>query len=123
MRKRLMMLLGVVALLLAVAGVGVGSVFRELQRVEAQAVTQATKTFRGGERACVIVFGDHNPPSPLDIFVYDAQNRLVAKDQAPSDIAAAIWYPAQTASYRIEIHNNGNIYNEITVYMQGIEHQ
>src|SRR4051794_34343473 len=49
--------------------------------------------FEGGQRACVILKGDHRPIVNLGIEVYDEEKRLVAKDDGVGDYAAVIWYP------------------------------
>jgi len=77
-----------------------------------------SETFRGGQRACVLLDGDHKPPAPLSIFVYDQANQLVAKDESDIDYAAAIWYPPRDGAYRIEIHNFGKDYNDVRVVMK-----
>jgi hypothetical protein len=50
---------------------------------------EMTLSFRGGERACVVAQGDHDPVVPLDIAVYDKEDRLIAKDESPHDIVSA----------------------------------
>src|ERR1700722_16281029 len=50
-------------------------------------VREITERFAGGDRACVILVGDHNPPGDLGIEVYDQDNRLVAKDDGKGDFA------------------------------------
>ena len=74
--------------------------------------------FRGGQRACVIVEGDHKPVVDLEIVVYDVKNRMVAHDKGDGDIIAAIWYPPRDAEYKIEIRNPGQDYNAVYVVVK-----
>ena len=105
----------------AALGMGIGETRLDRWKVLANDTKEATFRFRGGERACVIAVGDHNPRSPTDIRVLDAKGRLVTESKSPNDSVAAIWYPPVTASYRIEVENHGDEYNIITVYFQGAE--
>jgi hypothetical protein len=68
--------------------------------------------FKGGERASVVVIGDHIPIVDLEIYVYEvneqgAEGKLVAQDGGPGlkDRIAVAWYPPRTATYRIVIRN------------------
>jgi hypothetical protein len=103
--------MGLVLVAVGWAGPVEGNVgkFQKLQAHEK--LKLAPITFRGHQRACVILIGDHDPPAELAIFVYDSQGRLVAKDEH-RDFCAAIWYPPTTASYTIEIENRGEIWNK-----------
>jgi hypothetical protein len=105
--------------LFAAAGSGFSTTLREARRVSEHGVIEITHTFMGGERACVVAVGDHRPPSPMEIRVFDAKNVLVAEANADTDTAAAIWYPPVTAEYRIEVRNLGGEYNDIMLYFQG----
>jgi hypothetical protein len=107
-------------LALAVAGLVFGDTFRVQKPVDAHGEYDETHTFRGGERACVIVVGDHRPPSPMEIRVFDSKKRLVAETKADTDTACVIWYPPTTAAYRVEIHNLGEEYNALLIYYQGV---
>jgi hypothetical protein len=66
-----------------------------------------TVTFRGGERACVIVRGDHKPLVPLDVTVFDKDGAVVARDESERDFLAVFWVPPRTAEYRIVVRNKG----------------
>ena len=74
--------------------------------------------FRGGERACVIATGDHDPVVNLGLFIYDAQDRLVAQDEGPGDYVAVIWYPPRDAVYKIKVHNTGEQFNKCWISMK-----
>jgi hypothetical protein len=74
--------------------------------------------FKGGERACVILKGDHDPVMDLAIIVRDENGRVVAEDEAGGDICAVVWYPAVTASYTIVIENRGGVWNKCWFVMK-----
>lgn len=75
------------------------------------------RVFVGGERACVIIRGDHDPVVNIGIKVHDAKGVLVAEDDGKGDIAAVIWYPAETGIYTISFTNPNETNNlcEISV--------
>src|SRR4051812_15247170 len=75
-------------------------------------------TFKGGQRACVVVAGDHEPIVPVSLEIYDKNGLVTKDDHDPSndtgekgrlgnDICAAIWYPPRDAEYTIVIKNFG----------------
>jgi len=66
-----------------------------------------TVTYRGGERACVIVRGDHKPLVPLDVTVLDKNGAVVARDESEGDFLAVFWVPPRTTEYRIVVRNKG----------------
>lgn len=72
--------------------------------------------YRGGERACVMAVGDHKPPVPMAIIVYDDKKNKVAEDygseEAP-DYVAAFWYPPRDGRYTIEVRSAGVEYNAV----------
>jgi hypothetical protein len=114
----------VVGLLLAVPGPGGGSPvqgkhsFGEPQRIPKGARVRFEKEFRGGERACVIVRGDHKPVVDLSVAIYDQNGNLIAKDDAGGDFVAAIWYPPRDATYRVDIVNPGAEYNDCYISLK-----
>ena len=61
--------------------------------------------FKGGEYAEVYVEG--RGTSDLNLYVYDAQNRLVCSDTDISDIAYCGWRPAKTAAFSVKVENKG----------------
>jgi hypothetical protein len=79
---------------------------------------QYQKAFRAGERACVIVIGDHDPIVDVEVKVYDAKDNLVAqdrgKDPAP-DFVAVMWYPPREQTYRIVVNSYGSVENKCYV--------
>jgi hypothetical protein len=68
--------------------------------------------FKGGERACVILIGDHDPSVPLAVSIYDEENNLVVRDDPGIDFCAAIWYPPRDGHYYIEVENRGVQWNK-----------
>jgi hypothetical protein len=79
---------------------------------------QFSKAFVAGQRACVIVIGDHKPVVDVEIKVYDAKGKVVAEDrgQDPArDFVAAIWYPPRQETYRIEVRSYGKDYNDCSI--------
>ena len=86
--------------------------------VTAQAFT-TTKTFRGGERACVLVIGDHKEAAPLEVTVFDAQGATVASDKTANklvgDFVGVIWYPPRDGDYRIEVRSPSGALNKCYV--------
>jgi hypothetical protein len=81
-------------------------------RIGRQSSMTLEEKFLGGQRACVIAVGDHNPPVDLGITVFDEAEQLVAEDQS-RDFVAAIWYPPRTAKYKILVKNTGVEYNDV----------
>jgi hypothetical protein len=70
-----------------------------------------TERFAGGERACVIVRGDHKPVEDLIIEVYDENKNLVTKDDGKGDYAVVVWYPPQDGDYTIVLKHAQADYN------------
>jgi hypothetical protein len=92
----------------------------EGRRIGAGGSTEFEVPFRGGERACVIVRGDHKPVENIRLEVYEGA-RLVAEDEArenKGDFVTAIWYPPRDATYRIRIYNPGKEYNECYIVLK-----
>jgi hypothetical protein len=75
-------------------------------------------TFKGGERACVIVEGDHKPVIDLVLEIHDEKGNLVARDSAGGDICAAIWYPPRTGVYTVWVENNQNDFKDIILTLR-----
>src|SRR4051794_13867937 len=73
--------------------------------------TDLTRTFRGGERATVIIIGDHRPVVDLEVRVYEVkaggEGKLVTRDGGSGgrDIIGVSWVPTRTGPYRIVIRN------------------
>lgn len=80
--------------------------------VKTRSTDNYTITFRGGERAVVLVSGDGD--SDLDLYVYDENGNLVCRDDDESDDMVCAWTPRWTGRYRIQIRNLG-IANEYVI--------
>jgi hypothetical protein len=65
--------------------------------------------FRGGELAIITAIGDGD--TDLDLYVYDENGRLVAKDDDGSDNCVATFQPRWTGEFRIVVRNRGSVYN------------
>ncbi len=67
-------------------------------------------TFRGGELARVALSGDGD--TDLDLYVYDENGSLIARDDDSSDDCYVSWTPRWTGSFKIRVVNRGRVYNE-----------
>ncbi len=79
---------------------------------------ELSKVFVAGQKASVIVIGDHDPVVDVEIKVYDSKKNLVAHDRgkAPSqDFVAVMWYPPREERYQIVINSYGKIPNKCSV--------
>jgi hypothetical protein len=68
--------------------------------------------FKGGEPAEVHVAGDG--ATNLDLFVFDAQHRLICASEQATDIEACRWNPTHTETFTVEVRNlgvGGNAYS------------
>jgi hypothetical protein len=77
-----------------------------------------SKVFAAGQRACVVVIGDHKPVVDLEIKIYDAKKNLVAhvRGQEPArDFVAVMWYPPRQEKYQIVINSYGKVHNECSI--------
>lgn len=70
-------------------------------------------TFRGGELARVTVDGDGD--TDLDLFVYDEDGNLVAKDDDGLDFCVVTFRPFRTGQYTTVVRNLGGVYNRYTL--------
>lgn len=91
---------------------------KERTRLSPNSTFTFRETFRGNERACVMVEGDHDPVMNLTITVRDAKGNIVAEDKAGGDFIAAIWYPPRTQEYQISISSDGKIENLLDVVVK-----
>jgi hypothetical protein len=92
------------------------------QKIEAGSKLRFALTYKGGERACVIVKGDRDPPVNLTISVFELKEdpatkrtaeTLVAKDDLGTDLCSVIWYPPRTGPYAVEISSDSPVWNKI----------
>ncbi len=79
-------------------------------RVPAKGSDTHTLTLRKGVRVNITARGDGD--TDIDLFVYDPNGRLVAKDDDTTDICIVAFTPEETGVYQLKITNLGNVYNE-----------
>jgi len=72
-----------------------------------------TVKFWANERATVVVTGDGD--TDLDLYVYDENGNLIAKDEDYSDDCVVNFMPRWTGLYIIKIVNRGNVYNRYAI--------
>ncbi len=129
--RRIVALTGAFLLALVPVGVGApvdGPASLNKKRVEQRSLgvngeilpgeLEFEKTFRAGERACVMVIGDHDPVVDLSIIVTDKAGNVVAEDRGSGkagDFVAAIWYPAREEAFVIRILNPGTEFNAVNI--------
>ena len=68
-----------------------------------------TITFRGGEKATVVVNGDGD--TDLDLYIYDENNNLITSDTDRTDLCICNFTPKWTGKFYVKIKNLGNVYN------------
>jgi hypothetical protein len=102
-------LAGAFAASTAQAGV-VGKPISHPDRVEARSVMTYYLDFYGGEYAEVAIVGDGD--TDLDLFVYDENGYLIGSGETYSDVEVVGWTPRWTGTFRVEVHNFGNVYNQ-----------
>jgi len=78
-------------------------------RVNAYATDVYTIRFWGDEFAEVALMGDGD--TDLDLYIYDENGNLVAKDLSSTDACYCCWFPSRTAVYIIKVKNLGGVYN------------
>ncbi|MBX3225717.1 MAG: hypothetical protein KIT84_30930 [Labilithrix sp.] len=70
-------------------------------------------TLRGGEAVSVLVKGDGD--TDLDCFLRDENGNVVARDVDSTDTCLLTMTPRWTGAFRIEVRNNGGVYNRYTI--------
>ena len=88
------------------------------ERVGEMSDRTLVERFRGGERACVIVRGDHKPVVNVEVHISDDKGRPITKDVGGGDLVAVTWYPPRDGNYTIRIVNHGKEYNECYVVLK-----
>lgn len=78
------------------------------RRVSAHSTYTDQILFRGNQRAEVVIEGDGD--CDLDLYVYNPEGVLVAKDDDDTDYCYVSWVPNYTKSYRIVVMNRGSVY-------------
>jgi hypothetical protein len=90
-----------------------GGAIAHTDRVNAGATDVYTITFRGGEAARVVVRGDGD--TTLGLFIYDQNGNEVCQDNDNSDGKYCSWTPAWTGTFKVKIHNDGDVYNKYRI--------
>jgi hydroxymethylpyrimidine pyrophosphatase-like HAD family hydrolase len=69
--------------------------------------------FRGRELAEVAVIGDGD--NDLDLYIYDSNNNLIAKDDDYTDKCYVSFYPRLTETYKVVVKNRGDVYSNYVI--------
>lgn len=65
--------------------------------------------FWGGQLAEILVSGDGD--TDLDLYVFDENGNLIAKDDDNTDDCYVRFIPKWTGSFKVVVKNLGNVYN------------
>jgi hypothetical protein len=87
-----------------------GGAATHFDRLEALRTHVYNISFRGDAFAEIAVSGDGD--TDLDLYVYDEFGHLVASDVDATDDCYVSWTPVFTGSFRVEVRNEGYVYNE-----------
>ncbi len=78
------------------------------------------ETFKGGQRACVVVMGSGS--SYLGLYVYDDQGNCVAWDDlanaASRDSVAVEWFPLQETTCTVQVRNLSGHRNQYKISLR-----
>jgi hypothetical protein len=66
-------------------------------------------TFRGGQTASVVLSGDGD--TDLDLYVYDENGFLIARDDDLLDDCIVVWVPRRSGTFTIKVVNRGSMSN------------
>ncbi|GAB3914417.1 hypothetical protein GCM10028803_59840 [Larkinella knui] len=91
----------------------VGGPKRSTTSVSANSVDVFYIRFRGYESAIVALQGDGD--TDLDLYIYDDNGNLVARDDDYTDGCVASWTPRYTGLFTIRVKNRGTVYNRYTL--------
>ena len=86
---------------------------RDYSAVNGNSYMDYTASFVANELAEILVSGDGD--TDLDLYVYDSNGNLIAKDTDYSDDCYVRWIPAWTGRYTIRIVNRGLVYNRFVI--------
>ena len=86
---------------------------RDYSAVNGNSYMDYTASFVANELAEILVSGDGD--TDLDLYVYDSNGNLIAKDIDYSDDCYVRWIPAWTGRYTIRIVNRGPVYNRFVI--------
>ena len=82
-------------------------------RVTARGTDRYEIAFRGGEVARIVVDGDRT--TDLDLYVYDENGNLVAKDDDTTDYCVVSFTPRWTGKFTVRVVNRGSVYNQYRI--------
>lgn len=86
---------------------------RDYSSVNGNSHLDYSASFVANELAEILVSGDGD--TDLDLYVYDSNGNLIAKDIDYSDDCYVRWIPAWTGRYTIRIVNRGPVYNRFVI--------
>lgn len=86
---------------------------RDYSAVNGNSHLDYSASFVANELAEILVSGDGD--TDLDLYVYDSNGNLIAKDTDYSDDCYVRWIPAWTGRYTIRIVNRGPVYNRFVI--------
>ncbi len=67
-------------------------------------------TFKGGELAKVVLIGSGT--TDLDLYIVDADDKIVARSEGAGDTEKVEFYPLLTGEYKILVKNRGTVSNK-----------
>jgi len=83
---------------------------RTVEYVSGNSVDNYQIRFVAGYLAEILVSGDGD--TDLDLYVYDSNGNLIARDTDYSDDCYVSWVPAWTGRYVVKVVNRGPVYNK-----------
>ena len=86
---------------------------RHYDAVNANSTDTYQISFIANELAEILVSGDGD--TDLDLYVYDSNGNLIAKDDDYTDDCYVRWVPAWTGRFSVKIVNRGSVYNRYVV--------
>ena len=86
---------------------------RDYAAVNGNSYIDYTASFVANQLAEVLVSGDGD--TDLDLYVYDSNGNLIARDNDYTDDCYVRWVPAWTGRYTIRIVNRGPVYNRFVI--------
>ena len=104
---------GMVTVLGSVQAGSVSGRSTTFERVEANTTDVYTRYFVGGWQATVSVIGEGD--TDLDVYVYDENGNLIAKDDGPTDHCLVRWTPKWTGKFTIRVVNRGRVFNRYRI--------
>ena len=85
----------------------IGGPARSVETVLANDKDIYTVAFKGDELARVAVLGDGH--ADLDLYVYDENGHMIAKDNDDTAACAVEWTPAWSGPFTVKVANNGKV--------------